>query len=101
MYKRQQRFYHSRSFKVGVPFTNPARYENPEADALWDAAAIEVNPQKRREIFSKLQAVLLRDIPILPQVVATRNITSRTSVQGNAPFATGSFDSFAQAWLAA
>ncbi|MEJ2802506.1 ABC transporter substrate-binding protein [Comamonadaceae bacterium PP-2] len=96
-----QRFYHSRSFKVGVPFTNPARYENPEADALWDAAAIEVNPQKRREIFSKLQAVLLRDIPILPQVVATRNITSRTSVQGNAPFATGSFDSFAQAWLAA
>lgn len=96
-----QRFYHTNSFKIGVPFTNPAHYQNPEADALWDAAAIEVDQDKRRKIFAELQAVLLRDIPILPQVVATRNITSRTKLHGNAPFATGSFDSFAQAWIEA
>lgn len=77
-----QRFYHSKSFKVGVPFTNPAHYQNPEADALWDAAAVEVDEEKRRKIFADLQAILLRDIPILPQVVArSRNRLSERHVQ--------------------
>lgn len=95
-----QRFYHSRSFKIGVPFTNPAHYQNPEADALWDAAAVEVDEEKRREIFFQLQEILLRDIPILPQVVASRNIVSRKAVHDYATHATGSFDNAASAWVA-
>ncbi|WP_071208289.1 ABC transporter substrate-binding protein [Agrobacterium vitis] len=94
-----QRFYHSKSFKIGVPFTNPARYLNPEADALWDAAAVEVDETKRRKIFAELQAILLRDLPILPQVVASRNIVTRRTVHDYATHATGSFDSAAQAWI--
>lgn len=94
-----QRFYHSKSFKIGVPFTNPAHYLNPEADALWDAAAVEIDEVKRRKIFAELQAILLRDLPILPQVVASRNIVNRRTVHDYATHATGSFDGTTQAWI--
>lgn len=42
---------------------------------------MEVDETKRRKIFAELQAILLRDLPILPQVVASRNIITRRTVQ--------------------
>ncbi len=43
-----QRGYWSKNFKPGLPFSNSARYESPEADRLLEAAAIENDPASAR-----------------------------------------------------
>ena len=56
-----QRAFWSPAFKVGVPFTNPSHYSNPEVDRLLEAAAIETNPDKRQAYFYEFQRVLHDD----------------------------------------
>ncbi|CAH1692857.1 Peptide/nickel transport system substrate-binding protein [Hyphomicrobiales bacterium] len=56
-----QRVYWSKAFKVGVPFANPGHYSNPEVDTLLEAAAVELNADKRRELFLKFQEVVHND----------------------------------------
>ncbi|MDQ2188029.1 ABC transporter substrate-binding protein [Alcaligenaceae bacterium A4P071] len=58
-----QRVFWSKNFKVGLPFSNAAHYSNPEVDRLLEAAAIEVDPDKRRELFLTFQKVVHDDIP--------------------------------------
>ncbi len=58
-----QRGYWSKNFKPGLPFSNSARYESPEADRLLEAAAIENDPAKRKALFNSFQQLIHRDIP--------------------------------------
>ncbi|MCY1559569.1 hypothetical protein D9M68_966200 [compost metagenome] len=37
-------------------------YSNPETDKLWEAAASEVDPAKRQEIYTTLQTTLVNEI---------------------------------------
>ncbi|MBS7702917.1 ABC transporter substrate-binding protein [Chelatococcus asaccharovorans] len=60
-----QRLYWSKNFKVGVPFSNGSRYVNPEVDRLLEAAAVEVDPKKRRELFNAFQKLVVQDLPTL------------------------------------
>ncbi len=45
---------------------NDPGYNNPEYDALLDAAAVEGDFQKRREILEQAERMLLEDQPIMP-----------------------------------
>ncbi|WP_424926920.1 peptide ABC transporter substrate-binding protein [Amaricoccus tamworthensis] len=45
---------------------NYSRYENPEYDALMDAAAAETDLTKRSELLSQAEAMFMRDLPFLP-----------------------------------
>ncbi len=58
-----QRGYWSKNFKPGLPFSNSARYELPEADRLLEAAAVENDPAKRKALFRDFQHLIHRDIP--------------------------------------
>jgi peptide/nickel transport system substrate-binding protein len=58
-----QRGYWSKNFKPGLPFSNSARYESPEADRLLEAAAVENDPAKRKALFRDFQHLIHRDIP--------------------------------------
>lgn len=58
-----QRLYWSKNFKPGVPFSNGSHYSNPKVDALLEAAAIELDPQKRFEQFADFQRILVEDLP--------------------------------------
>ena len=58
-----QRGYWSKNFKPGLPFSNSARYESPEADRLLEGAAIEVNSDKRKALFREFQQLVHKDIP--------------------------------------
>src|SRR3546814_721766 len=48
-----QRLYAAANMVKGSPFANVQGYNNPEADKLWTAAASEVDPAKRKELYSK------------------------------------------------
>ena len=57
-----QRVFWSKSFKVGVPFANPAHYANPEIDRLLEAAAVEPDEAKRRQQFQDFQRRVHADV---------------------------------------
>ena len=45
---------------------NAIAYENPEVERLLDAGVKEIEQEKRKQIYQKLQDVLVVDIPHLP-----------------------------------
>ncbi len=65
-----QRLYWSKNFKPGVPFSNGSHYANPEVDRLLEAAAVEVDPRKRQELFVAFQRILVEDLPDIGIVTA-------------------------------
>jgi peptide/nickel transport system substrate-binding protein len=69
-----QRLFWSKNFKRGVPFSNGSHYDSPEADALLEAAAMEVDPVRRRERFAAFQNLIARDLPDLT-LLAPRQFT--------------------------
>ncbi len=69
-----QRLYWSKNFKVGLPFSNGSKYENPEVDRLLEAAAVEVDPAKRVELFNEFQRIVVEDLPTL-DIVTPASIT--------------------------
>jgi peptide/nickel transport system substrate-binding protein len=58
-----QRVFWSKNFKVGLPFSNAAHYVNPEVDRLLEAAAVEVDENKRHRLFIDFQQTVYRNIP--------------------------------------
>ncbi len=58
-----QRVFWSKNFKVGLPFSNAAHYVNPEVDRLLEAAAVEVDETRRRQLFVDFQQIVHRDVP--------------------------------------
>ena len=55
------RLFHSENIPPTAP--NVSYYMNPEADKLIEAGAVEVNPEKRAEIYADLQEVIWNDAP--------------------------------------
>ena len=69
-----QRLYWSKNFKVGLPFSNGSKYENPEVDRLLEAAAVEIDPAKRVTLFNDFQRLVVDDLPTL-DIVTPASIT--------------------------
>ena len=60
-------FHSSRIPDVGHPDdTNRWRYQNPEVDRLLEAGRVESDRVKRIELYAQAQAMLSRDLPIVP-----------------------------------
>ncbi|PYE32207.1 peptide/nickel transport system substrate-binding protein [Rhizobium sp. PP-CC-3G-465] len=74
-------------------------YSNPEIDALLEQGAHEADDAKRRQIYSKVQQILSRDVPM----VWTHDIVFPTlyhdKVQDLITTALGTDDNFAAVWL--
>jgi len=60
-----QRLYWSKNFKPGVPFSNGAHYSNPEVDSLLEAAAVEVDTVRRKQLWTDIQTKVINDLPDL------------------------------------
>lgn len=69
-----QRLYWSKNFKVGLPFSNGSKYENPEVDRLLETAAVEIDPAKRLQLFNDFQRIVVDDLPTL-DIVTPASIT--------------------------
>lgn len=58
------RLYTTSNIIKGSPWNNVGHYSNKEVDDLFDAGAREINPEKRAEIYKKLQALLAEEVPL-------------------------------------
>ena len=60
---------------------NPV-YSNPEADRLIDAARVETDTEKRKELYRQLQVVLVEDAPDIFGILEKRKLAMRDNVKG-------------------
>lgn len=96
-----QRGYWSKNFKPGLPFSNSAAYQSEEADRLLEAAAVEVDPAKRRELFNQFQHLVHDDIPSIDLISPLEVIVADKRLRGYAVGAEGAAGNWADAYFAA
>jgi len=56
---------HSRSIRQGSVFANGSRWSSPKTDQLMDAAAKELDTDRRKELYAELQKILAEEAPII------------------------------------
>ncbi|MGF6820695.1 peptide/nickel transport system substrate-binding protein [Paraburkholderia atlantica] len=94
-----QRVFWSKNFKVGLPFSNAAHYSSPEVDRLLEAASVETDDAKRRQLFIQFQQLVHDDIPSI-EFGANPNITIvAKNVKDYAPTGEGIRGSFADLYI--
>ena len=59
------RLYYSTNIKKGVVWANMQQYANPKVDELLNAAASEMDPRKRAELYAEFQRIIVDEVPIL------------------------------------
>ncbi|MBW9116806.1 ABC transporter substrate-binding protein [Rhizobium cauense] len=74
-------------------------YSNPEVDTLLDQGAHELDVAKRKEIYSKVQQILSRDVPMVWTHDIVFPTLYRNKVQDLITTALGTDDNFASVWL--
>jgi peptide/nickel transport system substrate-binding protein len=47
---------------------NELRYNNPEYNALWEAAEVETDPEKAAELFIQMNDIAINDVAVIPLV---------------------------------
>ncbi|MGM4967255.1 ABC transporter substrate-binding protein [Tardiphaga sp. 1201_B9_N1_1] len=59
------RTYITSNIKKGILFSNTAGYSNPEVDRLFEEAAVATSDDKRQELYSQVQRILVEDVPVV------------------------------------
>lgn len=69
-----------------VPFSNLAGYRNPGMDTLFDRASAELDRERRRSIYRRIQEIAVRDVPYIwvLETVQTHAYTTRCDGFGRA-----------------
>jgi len=87
------------SFQCGSR-ANHSTYCNPEADALWEQLAQELDSLKRREISQDLERLLAKDVAALPGIFITGYSVFRANVKNfRQTGASGPHMKFEDVWL--
>lgn len=94
-----QRGYWSKNFKIGLGFSNASHYANPEVDRLLEAAAVEIDPAKRRELFFAFQRQVDADLPAVNLVSFQSFTVFNKAVKNHTLTADGLAANFADVWL--
>jgi peptide/nickel transport system substrate-binding protein len=58
------RTYLSDNIRQGVIWSNTQQYANDKVDTLLNAAAIEIDPEKRKALYSEFQQIVVTDLPV-------------------------------------
>jgi len=61
---------------------NWSRYCNPEYDALFAQASAELDPEKRTELFVKMNELLIQDVAVIPLVNLTQPMGVSVDLNG-------------------
>lgn len=94
-----QRIYWTKNIRKGVPFSNGSGYSNPEMDKLIEAAQVEHDKKKRREVIHRIQALAQQDLPVLDLFEVRFFTLANRKVQDHTSSAEGVYASFANVWL--
>ncbi|RVU35237.1 peptide ABC transporter substrate-binding protein [Hwanghaeella grinnelliae] len=62
--------------------SNNAQYSNPEVDALLVEGSRTFDPEKRREIYFKVQEIIRHDLPFLPMFAYTNVYGRKAGIEG-------------------
>ncbi|MBE0702038.1 MAG: peptide ABC transporter substrate-binding protein [Afipia sp.] len=76
------RFHTKAIVAKGGKGSNNAQYSNPEVDALLEEGSRTFDPEKRREIYLKVQELIRRDLPFLPLFANTSVYGIKKGVEG-------------------
>jgi len=80
-------------------FNNVEGYSNPEVDKLFADGAVATPDSKRKEIYDKVQKILVEDVPVawMPRTA----ISDHHPLQDQGPCSTaiGVNDGFRDAWI--
>jgi peptide/nickel transport system substrate-binding protein len=58
------RTYVTSNIRQGIIWSNTQQYSNPKVDELLDAGAIEMDPQKRKDLYLEFQKIVVDEVPI-------------------------------------
>ena len=58
------RTYQSSNIKKGVIWSNTQQYTNPKVDAILEKAGKEIDPEKRKALYSEFQKKIVDDLPV-------------------------------------
>jgi peptide/nickel transport system substrate-binding protein len=61
---------------------NWSRYCNPEFDKLFNQAATELDPDKRTELFVRMNELLIQDVAVIPLVNTTQPMAISVDLKG-------------------
>jgi peptide/nickel transport system substrate-binding protein len=95
-----QRVYWSKNFRIGLPFSNASHYASAEADRLLEAAAVENDFAKRRQLFFDFQKVVHDDLPSVDLVSALEVIIANHRLRNYTAGAEGLGSNFADVYFA-
>ena len=73
------------------PGRNRGFYSNARVDRLVSEGRVEYDEKKRKHIYNKVQAQILKDLPIIPLWYEYKTAISSKILQGYKPYANGSF----------
>jgi peptide/nickel transport system substrate-binding protein len=73
---------------------NNARYCNPEYDKVWEQASKELDPQKRAQLFQRMNTILFEDAIVIPLVrrAVTNGVSDRITGVDPTPWDTSTWD---------
>jgi len=94
-----QRFYWSKNFQPGVPFSNGAHYMNPEVDQILEAAQVETNAEKRAALYRDFQKKIDTDLPSIYLNFNAMTTIYNKRVKNHTVSPLGFHDSFAEVYL--
>lgn len=93
------RVYWSKAFKVGLQFSNPSHYVNPEVDALLEAASKENDLTKRRELYHRFQEIVHEDLPAINTVEVLSFTVANRRLKKHTVDAVGATYDFSEAYI--
>ncbi|QIB34601.1 ABC transporter substrate-binding protein [Ancylobacter pratisalsi] len=94
-----QRTFWSKSFKLGVGFSNGSHYVNPKMDEILETAASEMDPAKRKAEYLEFQKLAMEDLPALPLVAVESVTVANKRVHNYTIDAHGTYGNFATVWV--
>lgn len=93
------RTYVSDNIRKGVMFSNTMGYENAEVDTLFERAAVENDPATRQAMLSKIQRILVEDVPVIWLLEMEFPTLVNTRVHNAVTTAIGTNENFADTWV--
>ncbi len=87
------------NIRKGVLFSNTMGYCNERVDELFEQAAVENDPERRQELYSEVQRILVEDVPVVWLLEMEFPTFVNTRVHNAVTTAIGTTANFADVWV--
>lgn len=96
-----QRNYWSKAFQPGVAFTNAANFKDAQVDTLLEQAAVELDQERRKRLYSAFQIRVQQQLPRIPIVAPHYPVVASAAIANIVSSSLGESGNYATAQLVA